>query len=186
MISASNASQQAAPSLSWKAWRQELHQRGWGWTHQIWIAVHGEESDLPVSMHPQMFNKACTSRMIWKSCKTVHSGSINLWIASLLFTGSVKKWSMAWWVSYVSEIQVGTIITYGTQVTKALDHKIHQIPPCLDVAQQLQWMELNNHRWIAHAEPPFDVTIFDNLQQGIASLTGTSQNMHNILTMCYR
>jgi len=69
---------------------------------------------------------------------------------------------------------------------KALDHKIHRIPPCLDVAQQLQQPELNNHRWIACAEPPFGVTIFDNLQQGIASLTGTSQNMHNISTTCYR
>jgi hypothetical protein len=88
-------------------------------------------------------------------------------------------------MSYVSEIQVGTIITYGVQVTKALDHKIHRIPPCLDIAQQLQWTELNNRRWIASAEPPFGVTIIDNLEQGITSLTGTSQNMHNILTMCY-
>jgi hypothetical protein len=88
-------------------------------------------------------------------------------------------------MSYVSEIQVGTIITYGAQVTKALYHKIHRIPPYLDVTQQLQRTELNNRRWITNAEPPFGVTVIDNLQQGIASLTGSSQNMHNISTTCY-
>jgi len=64
-------------------------------------------------------------------------------------------------------------------------HVINGIPPCADIAQELQGFNLDNLRWLPLCEPPILVAMFDSWIEGVSMLTWSSNDLDHCASSRY-
>jgi hypothetical protein len=57
-------------------------------------------------------------------------------------------------------------VTYWLQLTKPIDHKVYQIPPCTDILQELQWFNLDGR--VTIFKPMFLIAICNDFFEGFS------------------